>query len=252
MIKEIEHIISEFDPITLKEMDRVKLMNRVDTKFAIPAHVFPSLLKQLSKDYFSVEILGTRLPFYKSLYFDTDEFDMYHDHHNGSGNRYKVRIRNYTESELFFLEIKHKFKGRTDKNRIKIDAFEENLSEKSLDFIEKTIAKDYHLKATLWNSFNRITLVNKIENERLTLDMNLLFEWKNKEIEKPQLVIAELKQERVDRQSVFFQLMKSNYIRPYRISKYCIGTCEMYQESEELKYNLFKPKLLTLEKLKQK
>lgn len=231
-------------------MGRVKLMNRVDTKFAIAAADFPSLLSQLSDDYFAVEILGTRMPFYKSLYFDTPDFDMYHDHHNGSGNRYKVRIRNYTESELYFLEIKHKFKGRTDKNRIKIDSFEEDLSDKSIEYINKIIPKDYQLKATLWNSFNRITLVHKTENERLTLDMNLEFDWKGKLIHKPQLIIAELKQSRVNRNSSFYKLMKSNLIRPYRISKYCVGTCEMYSESEQLKYNMFKSKLLTLQKLK--
>lgn len=250
MLEEIDDILENFDPIYLEEMDQVKLMNRVDTKFAIAAGEFPKLLKQLEADYFSLEIKGTRLPFYKSLYFDTEDFNMYHDHHNGSGNRYKVRIRNYTESGIYFLEIKHKFKGRTDKKRIKINDFELELSPESKAFINDRIPRNYTLHPTLWNSFNRITLVNKDFSERLTLDLNLHFEWENEQIDNPQLVIAELKQERVDRQSPFFKLMKSAYIRPYRISKYCIGTCEMYSEKKGLKYNMFKPKLLTLEKLK--
>lgn len=250
MLEKVDEILENFDPIYLDEMDQVKLMNRVDTKFAIPASEFPKLLKKLSGDYFSLEIKGTRLPFYKSLYFDTPDFTMYHDHHNGSGNRYKVRIRNYTESGIYFLEIKHKFKGRTDKKRIKIDDFELDLKEESIEFINSCIPKDYQLQPTLWNSFNRITLVNKDFSERLTLDMNLHFEWEGESIDNPQLIIAELKQGRVDRQSPFFKLMKTEYIRPYRISKYCIGTCEMYSESKGLKHNMFKPKLLTLEKLK--
>jgi hypothetical protein len=56
--------------------------------------------------------------------------------------------------------------------------------------------------------------------------------------------IAELKQENVNRNSVFYQLMKSRCIRPYRLSKYCIGSIELYGSA--LKFNRFKKKLLQL------
>ena len=99
----------------------------------------------------------------------------------------------------------------------------------------------------MWNSFHRMTLVNKSENERLTLDFDLTFKWNDKTQNFNNLIIAELKQENVNRNSVFYQLMKSRYIRPYRLSKYCIGSIELYGDS--LKFNRFKKKLLQLKKI---
>jgi hypothetical protein len=42
--------------------------------------------------------------------------------------------------------------------------------------------------------------------------------------------------------------MKINYIRPYRLSKCCIGAIELYKE-KNIKYNRFKEKLLKLKSI---
>jgi hypothetical protein len=62
-----------------------------------------------------------------------------------------------------------------------------------------------NLKPVMWNSFHRMTLVNKTENERLTLDFDLTFKWNDKTQNFNNLIIAELKQENVNRNSVFYQ-----------------------------------------------
>jgi hypothetical protein len=244
----IQEILTGFESITLSEMDRVKLMNRVDTKFAISLHSFIKFLPELSQAYRILEIEGTRTPFYESLYFDDERFSFFQDHHNGRTNRFKVRFRKYVESNLTFLEIKHKFKGRTNKKRIKVENIPEVLKAEHKEFIESIIPKEVDLKAVMWNSFHRITLVNKVENERLTLDFDLTFRWDDKTEKFDNLIIAELKQESVNRNSAFFALMKTINIRPYRLSKYCIGSIELYGGSR-LKFNRFKKKLLTLKKI---
>jgi hypothetical protein len=61
-------------------------------------------------------------------------------------------------------------------------------------------------------------------------------------------MIAELKQEDLDRNSPFYVLMKKQQIRPYRLSKYCLGSIEIYGENQ-LKFNRFKKKLLHLKKI---
>ena len=43
-------------------------------------------------------------------------------------------------------------------------------------------------------------------------------------------------------------LMKEQRIRPYRLSKYCLGSVEIYGE-DKLKFNRFKKKLLYLKKI---
>lgn len=246
--KQINEVLKSFDPITLLEMDRVKLMNRVDTKFAFSVKDFLEFLPSLSEHYKILEIEGTRTPFYESLYFDDLNFSFFKDHHNGRTSRYKVRFRKYVESNLTFLEIKHKFKGRTHKSRIKVDSIPTDLLTNHEDFIKSIIPKEHHLHAVMWNSFHRLTLVNKVENERLTLDFDLSFKWENHLQNFDNLIIAELKQETVNRNSAFYALMKTKQIRPYRLSKYCIGSIELYGGSF-LKFNRFKKKLLKLKKI---
>lgn len=244
----ILELVNKFDSITLEEMDRVKLMNRIDTKFAFSVNQLVDLLPALSNDYRILEIKSTRTPHYQSLYFDDADFSFYKAHHNGRTNRFKVRIRKYVESDLFFLELKHKIKGRTDKKRIKADDFGDNLNENQLTFLNKYLTKHTDLKPNLWNAFNRITLVNNIDEERLTLDFNLHFHWEEKHHKFDNLVIAELKQTKLTRNSPFYQLMKKNFIRPYRLSKYCIGAIELYNE-KNIKYNRFKEKLIKLKSI---
>jgi hypothetical protein len=248
LTEQLSKILSTFERISLKEMDRVKLMNRVDTKFAFSVGQFKKFLPQLIDNYRILEIEGTRTPFYESLYFDDEDFSFFRDHHNGRTNRFKVRFRKYVESDLIFLEIKHKFKGRTDKKRIKVNEIPSELNQEHNAFIDSIIEEHHELKAVMWNSFHRITLVNKIENERLTLDFDLHFKWKDDDQHFDNLIIAELKQEKVNRNSAFFALMKEISIRPYRLSKYCIGSIELYG-AEILKYNRFKKKLLQLKKI---
>ena len=87
MMTNVQHIISGYNSISLSDMDNVKLMNRVDTKFVFNKEKFPDLLERLQKYYFILEINGNRTHSYKSLYFDTDDRKFYHDHHNVRVNR---------------------------------------------------------------------------------------------------------------------------------------------------------------------
>jgi hypothetical protein len=242
-----QNVLQAFDPITLDEMKDVELMNRVDTKFLISRKVFDELLPQLAESYRSLEIKEQRMMEYSTLYFDTPDYRFYLDHHNGKGNRFKVRIRNYVSSGLFFLEIKNKFKGRTNKKRISLKGFEESLEKGSREYISSVIGKEMSLVSKLWNSFDRITLVSKTDKERLTIDLNLAYTSEKGTEVFDHIVIAELKQERLNRNSLFFRLMKQQGIRPGGFSKYCIGAITL---DSNLKYNRFKQHQLLLDKLK--
>ncbi len=238
--------IKSFQPISLPEMDGVKLMTRADTKFIFQRSELSEVLARLTTDYRLLDINGNRLSTYKTLYYDTADFRFFLDHHNGRGNRFKVRIRNYVESNLFFLEIKNKFKEKTFKSRIKIQNFEQTLQGRSANYVSEVIGNEIKLEAKLWNTFTRMTLVSKEQNERLTLDLNLAFDWDNKTVDFDHVVIAELKQERANRNAVFYDLMKKRGVRPNGMSKYCVGAASLFPE---LKQNNFKEKLLLIDKL---
>ena len=118
------------------------------------------------------------------------------------------------------------------------------------DFISDNKAAKSALMPILENAFHRITLVNKTKNERLTLDFDLSFKRENTTKEFKNLVIAELKQEKIDRTSPFFVSMKNRIIRPYRLSKYCLGAMALY-EKEKIKINRFKRKYIYLHKIEK-
>jgi len=245
----LSKMVSGFQPISLSEMDGVKLMNRTDTKFAFEVAKLPLLIQKMIPFYRILAIDGKLIHDYKSLYFDTDNRKFYLDHHNRRVNRNKIRFREYVGSGLIFLEIKRKNnKGRTIKKRIKVDAISDQLTLKQQQYINKIVGKDLNVEAKQWINFSRITFVHKTQKERLTIDINLTFENDKQEGDLKQITIAEVKQERMSRSSDFMRLAKELHILPIRISKYCMSTLEL---NPNLKQNRFKEKKIFINKLKQ-
>ena len=247
MQENFEQIAEELEPITLAEMEEVALLDRTDTKFFFSSEHLSDILEDLKEDYRILNVNGIRLNKYRTLYYDTSDFMLYRMHQNGKKNRVKVRNRKYVDSNLCFLEVKLKSNtGRTVKERVIIDDFELEINEKSKKFIADRARNLDDLEPVLWNEFQRITLVSKHKAERLTFDLELTFEVEGKTREMQKLVIAELKQEKVDRHSKAFSAFKQRLIRPSRISKYCVGIALL---KEGVKKNNFKHKLLQIDKI---
>lgn len=247
MQEKVLHSLNQFDPITLEEMDGVKLMDRTDTKFTFNIKDLPSILEEAKTYYKILNVEGNRISRYKTLYFDTQDFDLYNEHHSGKLNRYKIRHRTYVESNLGFLEVKFKNnKGRTLKTRIKEVEVPELNSGKAFEFLKKMLPFDpLILLPRIWINYSRITLVNKTSAERLTLDLNLEFEKNGKKQILDQLVIAEVKQDSKVA-SPFINIMRNKHIRQGSISKYCFGIASSYSE---VKKNNFKQKLSNVKKI---
>ena len=139
-MKELSSILAQFEPTSLEEMEAVKLMDRTDTKFTFNVSQLELVLNEVNDDYKVLEVEGKRLSRYKTLYFDTEDLDLYLRHHAGQLNRYKIRHRTYVESNLGFLEVKFKNnKGRTVKNRIKNLEVPENWSGKNQVFLNNML-----------------------------------------------------------------------------------------------------------------
>jgi hypothetical protein len=197
-----------------------------------------------------LEINVNRLNHYRTLYFDTADFALYRRHQAGGRNRYKVRSRNYVDTDLSFLEVKHKVnKRQTVKNRIKTAGFIDHLSSKTADFLGVYLPlNQWDLEPKLWNEYARITLVGKHASERVTLDLNLQFRRDGQTMTWPGLVIAEVKKNSADHESAFIRHMRAMSIRPTGFSKYCIGVSMLV---DEVKHNNFKPQLRKVENLIQ-
>jgi hypothetical protein len=245
----LDEILALFEPISLKEMDGVKLMNRSDTKFMFSLDTLESVLREIAPQYRVLEIAGVRQGRYETLYYDTPDFYFYRRHHSGKKNRYKVRKRSYVDSHLAFLEVKFKSnKDRTIKDRTKLadEHIHESLEAESLDFIRNNAELELSLEPKMWNSFKRITLVNRFAPERLTIDCGLSFRHGEETVSLPNLVIAEVKQERRNRNSPVMAALKKRLIRPESISKYCLGVAMLVKSQ---KNNGFKEKLMNIRKI---
>ena len=240
--------LNKFETITLSEMDDVKLMSRTDTKFVFNFLRLPEFLEKLSRFYKVLLIDGNLIHDYKSLYFDTEDRKFYIEHHNRRVNRNKIRFREYVGSGLTFLEIKLKNnKGKTIKKRIKVDSISEEITEQQQKYIHKIIGYPIEVSAKQWINFSRVTFVHKTQKERLTMDINLTFNNKKDEGDLKNIVIAEVKQERMSRSSDFMRIAKEMSILPMRLSKYCMSTLSL---NPKLKKNRFKEKSLFINKLK--
>ncbi|MES2565953.1 MAG: polyphosphate polymerase domain-containing protein [Bacteroidota bacterium] len=239
--------LNAFEPITLQEMDGVKLMDRTDTKYLFNIQQLSAVLEEAKPFYRILDVDGNRISRYKTLYFDSDNFKLYNEHHSGKLNRYKIRHRSYLESNLGFLEVKFKNnKGRTLKTRIKETEVPALCDGKAFEFLKKTLPFDpLILIPKIWINYSRITLVNKISAERLTLDLGLEFEKEGEKELLNQLVIAEVKQDSKIA-SPFVTIMRKKHIREGSISKYCFGVASSYSH---VKKNNFKRKLLNVTKI---
>ena len=236
-----------FDKTTLAEMNSVSLMKRVDTKFILKEPQLLEVLSKLYDDYKILEIDQERLMKYSTLYFDSENKKCFKDHHNGKLNRYKIRMRKYLVSDICFLEIKKKNNlGITNKIRTQIKDFETNLTSESKDFITKSKINNLLLEPSLYNNFSRMTLVNKNESERITIDVDLSFSFGTDEKKFDKLVVVEIKQEGKRLNTTINRALKSMSILPTNFSKYCIGISNII---DDIKSNRFKEINLKINKL---
>ena len=221
-------VLDTYPSISLDDMQSIRLMNRLDTKFVTNREKLCELLELAKNDYYVQDINGLHIIPYSTQYYDTKDNAMYLAHHNRRLTRQKVRVRTYMDSGLTFLEVKNKNNHRRTK-KIRTEVTPDT----TLDMGD--------LRKTLHNEFSRITLVNKGKTERLTIDFGLKFEnmqtGKSNQLEN--IVIIELKRDGLV-PSPIMEIIRQLRIKPSGFSKYCIG---MAMTDDDLKKNNFKNKI---------
>ncbi len=254
----IHTIIGQYESATLEELANVTALNRQDTKFIFNSTRLPGLLQRLIENYLILEIAPHRIFNYNNLYYDTNDFKLYLQHHNGCRPRYKIRCREYLESAVTYFEIKTKTnQNRTRKTRLRLPSgIGNNLhTDLGTDVLsEPTIASMINsetglaineLYSSVGISFTRITLVGKEFNERITIDNHLNTTSGPERQEFDNVLIAEIKQNRYNPRSKFIRTMRRMSIHETRFSKYCMAINYCYT----IKYNRFKPRIRELNRL---
>ena len=241
-------LLQSFDVIHLSEMDHVALLRRTDTKYLLSEEQLFWALAHLADCYQVLEIDGRRLHRYQTLYFDTPDWALYRQHHNGWRDRYKVRGRAYADSGLAFLEIKHKINDHTTiKSRLRTSQLSARIARGAESFLHTHYPYPVEgLEAKLFNTFQRITLVSMHSVERVTVDVDLQFAWNGARVPLDGMAIAEVKQEGFSLDSEFIGQMRALGVRATGFSKYCIGVSLLYPE---VKHNCFEPQLRQIDQI---
>lgn len=244
-----EALLKGFASISLEEMEQVRLMNRIDTKYVTHISKVERLLALATGHYLIQEIDGQRNMPYATCYFDTDDADMFYQHQRGKKTRQKIRRRVYEGSSTTpFLEIKSKSnKGRTSKKRVAME--EGTRIDDYAEFLETHSCYSHSgLRPKMENHFYRITLVNKAMTERVTIDTALEFHnlGTGRRVSLPAIGIIECKRDGLADVSPMKSLLRELRIHEGGFSKYCIGMCVT---DPALHHNRMKVKIRAVSKI---
>ena len=103
-----QNSLNDCKTISLDELDKVKLLDRKDTKFVFNQNQLPSILEKIKPYYRILEINNSPIFNYDNTYFDTHDYFFYNQHHNEHRKRFKVRFRKYSNNNKSYFEIKIK------------------------------------------------------------------------------------------------------------------------------------------------
>ena len=232
--------------------DGAAMLTRIDNKYIVQSTNLEVLLASLT-DCFDILEIGERRAFtYATRYFDDNERNAYYEHHQGKRKGFKVRARRYLEAGLCFVELKMKEKrGTTIKQRLEYDYEEyEALNADALQFVKNGYLTHYgknftyKVQPVLDIQYQRLTLVSKDRQERLTIDTDLSFSNGSQLLYAPRGIFIIETKSRNGRGHADRCLRAHHHYPIKRCSKYCIGMAAL---SEVTRFNHFLP---TMRKLK--
>ena len=239
--------LEQYEDVSMELLAKRQLQKRTDHKYLARVSQLESILERLGDDYRLLRANGRPIAQYKSLYFDTKDLLCYHDHYRGRRPRFKVRIRQYLDRNKSVLEVKRKTNdGKTVKVSSPKDYDQWTLENDDITFVEsKSNMKVAQLHRSLWVNFQRITLVGVKTKERLTIDLNLKLNNEDNKSVFFQIAIIELKQEDSCHWTPAMRAMRSCFVRPGKVSKYCLGVTNLY---DGVRMNRFMPMLRAVSK----
>ncbi len=232
--EEVAAVVGSLPAVDLPSLDAgAPLLTRVDRKYVVPLETFARLVHALGDEWSALEIGGSRLFGYSSVYFDTPDLLTYRAHLQQRRRRYKVRVRRYVDTDDCMLEVKRKgLRGSTVKERQPhASRLQADLGDDGRRFVldclrvhgEPPVATFLPVVTT---SNRRATLTSLTDTARLTVDTDLTCGWGEATATlRPGHVVLESKFEghasNVDR------LLRALGERPAVISKYCIGVASL-------------------------
>ncbi|MDO4911147.1 MAG: polyphosphate polymerase domain-containing protein [Corynebacterium sp.] len=212
-------------PISLEELcQEAAMLTRMDRKYILWEEQMDEVVEKLDPATKVLEIDGQRSQPYRSVYFDTPNMDSFYMAVHPRRRKFKVRIRQYVNSEIAFAEVKARgARGVTVKERIPIpwDVAESHSLGEAEPWVREKLGLTEPLVPTMWGSYERQTLLMP-DGGRATIDRHM--DWANGRgdyVTVPGLVIVETKSG--SRPSALDKRLWGAGIRPQKISKFGTG-----------------------------
>lgn len=233
MSVDLDRLAASFGSISLAEVDgRAALQTRADNKYLVDLDTFERVAGELAPSYLALEIAGTRVAVYDTVYFDTPGLLSYRQHRQGRRRRFKCRTRLYGNGGPCFFEVKLKGgREETVKHRLEIERNEHGLfTAQAHAFLERELQQSYGgaapvgLDPALRTLYARFTLVGRESKERVTCDFALSFTANGGDRLRihPGRVLLETKSERGNGDAD--RVLRGLGQRPVSgCSKYCLG-----------------------------
>ena len=173
--------LKKFEKLNLTELNATaSFLKRIDRKFLLTTKEFKETLGDFKKDFRVLEIAWQRMFKYDNVYMDDADHKFYKDHQNGLNPRTKVRTRLYKDADLAFFEYKHKQDWITQKFRYNFPIEEHGIMTKGkkrfFEWVWQSLHNGEnapHLTPSIRTTYDRITLVSKNGEERMTIDFNI-------------------------------------------------------------------------------
>lgn len=234
-MEKINAILNDFQALTLTELNAsASFLKRIDRKFILPVDDLLKILEKLQNKFQILEIGGHKVFSYDNIYMDNEDYLFYNQHEAWEDKRSKVRTRLYKEANMAFFEFKQKEAGITSKYRYEFPTEEHGeMTKGKKRFFEWVWQSMYNgdpkapkLTPSLNTRYKRITLVDRILWERVTIDLNIstkdLRDSDGKRIKLKDVAIIESKS--LDDECYTVNLLKKfGYEQAHPCSKYAIG-----------------------------
>jgi len=256
MANDLNSKLLNFSSINLTQLNATSsFLKRIDRKYLITIENLKDILSDLNDDFQVLEINEKRIFSYDNIYMDTEDYLFYNQHQNKESSRTKIRTRLYKDSDLAFFEYKQKEDWVTKKFRYQFPCEEHwEMTKGKKRFFEWVWQSMYFgekipkITPAIKTTYNRLTLVSKKGEERLTIDFNIetfnLRDTKSKTTKLENLVIIESKS--MSEKCLSSDIMEKHNIKQAKsCSKYSLWV--VYSGLAE-KWSTFKN---TIEKIKE-
>lgn len=227
-------------PVTLDELtSRAELLARTDRKYVVTPEALARVIAAQSDVLRALEMGGARSSAYRSVYYDTPDWDSFLGAARGRPHRFKVRRRDYLDTGQSLVEVKLRSpRGGTVKHRRALPEGSEvsrflALEEFAASFPSVASCAPF-LRPTLVTSYRRSTLL--CGHSRVTIDADVkASDESGREVSYGEALIVETKSP--GSAGAFDRALWDAGFRPVRLSKYATSVAALHPDLPGNRWN---------------